>query len=102
VRRVVGSSATSGGEAGDPAVGNGRVAPESVGLAVVSVVAGTGRIVIRATNELMFCDKSLAPLPTSWPKGLRRQISMPSVEGLEAHKMATEATNHVRRGWVLS
>ena len=58
---------------------------------VVSVVAGTGRIVIRATNELMFCDKSIAPLPTVWPKGLRRQMSMPSVEGLEAHKMATEA-----------
>lgn len=54
---------------------------------VVSAVDQTGRLVIRATNELMFCDKSLAPLPTSWPKGLRRQLSMPSVEGLQNHRM---------------
>lgn len=56
---------------------------------VVSAINGTGRLAIRATNEMMFADKSLAPLPTSWPKGLRRQLSLPSVECLNNHKMAT-------------
>jgi hypothetical protein len=49
---------------------------------VVSVVTGTGRLAIRATNEVLFADKSLAPIPTSWPKGLFRQSSIPSVEAL--------------------
>ena len=49
---------------------------------VVSVVAGTGRLAIRATNEVLFADKSVAPLPTSWPKGLSRQSTVPSVEAL--------------------
>jgi hypothetical protein len=39
-----------------------------------------GRIAIRATNELIFLDKSLGPIPHIWPSGLTRQHSIPSVE----------------------
>jgi hypothetical protein len=60
--------------------------PEQAKEFVVSVRDDTSRLVIRATNELLFADKSLADQPTAWPYGLKRLVEVPSVEGWDYRK----------------
>jgi hypothetical protein len=60
--------------------------PEQAKEFVVSVRDDTSRLVIRATNELLFADKSLADQPTAWPYGLKRLVEVPSVEGWDYSK----------------
>lgn len=60
--------------------------PEQAKEFVVSVLDGSARLAIRATNELLFADKSLADPPTAWPYGLKRLTEVPSVEGWDYRK----------------
>jgi hypothetical protein len=54
--------------------------PEQSKELVVSAISGTNRIAIRATNEVLFHDKSIAGIEDGKPTGLYRQSHIPSSE----------------------